>query len=151
MVKVKAVWRKIAIFLWLLLNAAGAYFSFQIPYPTDLPIWIIGANLILLGIGYLMGWMGVSLVLSTFYSVIGWVGAKSFSMWGYTKLVAYPMYLMAGVITLILLIFRRRFVKEAPEPWVTTIFPKKRREINALDFVIGDEVIDCEYPNSQSS
>ncbi|CAI8942328.1 membrane hypothetical protein [Brevibacillus sp. IT-7CA2] len=143
--------KQIFISLWVLLNLIGAYFSLEIDLPSILPLIAIGGSVLLLLASYLLGWMGTGIVASLFYSVTMWMGEQAFEQWGYTKWASYPMYVLLILVTIVFVIFRRRFVRHEPVMWVEKLLKriKKRPDINALHFSLGEEDIDCEYPNSK--
>lgn len=134
--------KQIIISLWLLLNLVGAYLSLRIHMPSVLPTLMIGANLLVVAASYLFGWMGAGVVASLFYSTMWWIGTEAFERWGYTKWVAYPMYGVLVIVSLILLTFRRRFIRNEPVPFVRRLIRPK--QIKSVLFVLGDEQIDLE-------
>ncbi len=116
--------------------------SLHVSMPSILPVIMIVANLLVVAISYLLGWMRVGLVASLFYSVMMWVGSQTYELWGYTEWVAYPMYGVMILMAFFFLAFRRRFEKKEPVALIQRLIRPKEK--NSVWFVLGDEKIDSE-------
>lgn len=145
---------KLLLYSWLLLNLAGVYFCVSTSIPTVIASILVWINVLLVTISYVMGLLHVFLMISLFASSVFWVGTHAYAQWGYTKFVAYPLYGITLIGILVLLRNKRKFEINEPKPWVKKwvvwikrMFGVKETEMNALEFILGDEEIDCKYPN----